>query len=106
MLLTEEVKEILTLKAGRALDRRLAKALKWKCDTCRGSLDACDHMPQWSTNLDAAFELRVQMSALGWASEDDFTDRGWGGIDTAIRSGSRSGKTSSGSRPMPARPTG
>ena len=70
-----DVKKIENLWAGRDLDRRVSKALDWKCpEGCK----SCDHIPSFSTNYYAAWVLRMEMEKRGWASKDDLTWMGWG----------------------------
>ena len=78
MNITERVKTFSNFPAGVALDTRIAKALKWKCpEKCR-MLERCLHIPSWSRNIKDAFTLRFEMKKLGWKSEDQLTDLGWG----------------------------
>lgn len=74
---TDKVKAIKRLKPGPELDRRVSKAIGWKChEKC--DADTCQHLPDWSRSYYAAFVLRIEMGKLGWESEDRFTNTGWG----------------------------
>ena len=77
MNLTLVVKEISSLPAGRALDRRLGKAIGWKCERHKCRPELCPNVPKWSTRADYALDLRSRMAVLGWSSSDEYNDKGW-----------------------------
>lgn len=81
MLITENVKKISNLPAGRELDRRVAKAIGWKCPNprCKAPTGTCEQVPLYSTDTNAAIKLRIEMEKLGWESEDQYSNTGWSG---------------------------
>jgi hypothetical protein len=80
MKITPMVREISNLAAGDTLDRRLAIAMNWGngfgCpqESCR--LEKCTHVPKWSQSVEAALDLRREMSKRNWDSEDRWSDVG------------------------------